>query len=201
MKFSTIAIISTFASVATAAAFDKRQETLDIKSAAATNLNLNLVTSDVSMKVGLANSVLATVSRDIDPVTVDFLPVDSEYMGYENTDDTKFGGFCAHFENFFLTHQGHIRNTETQQALTASSPGVALGQTVYFSTSSTSDNSSQLLQFWQMDVESMEVKFLGKPKDGNYGEGPLTPQSQNEGDNLAIALNKDTDAKLVLEQK
>ncbi|TIB67688.1 hypothetical protein E3P77_01405 [Wallemia ichthyophaga] len=186
MKFSTIAIISTFASVATAAEFDKRQETLDIKSAAAINLNLNLVTSDVSMKVGLANSVLATVSRDIDPVTVDFLPVDSEYMGYENTDDTKFG---------------HIRNTETQQALTASSPGVALGQTVYFSTSSTSDNSSQLLQFWQMDVESMEVKFLGKPKDGNYGEGPLTPQSQNEGDNLAIALNKDTDAKLVLEQK
>ena len=179
MKFSIIAAIS---AVASAAPILRRDVgTLTFQDAAASDKKINLVTADASIPVGLNNGVL---TAEQEPITVDFLPADSQFMKYTNSDDTKYG---------------HIVNTADQQALTVDSPGAAQGQTIYLSESSISEDSSQMLQYWELDVASQEVKFLGAPQGANFGSGPFTPESQNEGNGLEIALNTDTAAKFVLQ--
>lgn len=92
MKFSVIAMIS---AVASAAPILRRDVgTLTFQDAAASAKSINLVTPDASIPVGLRNDVLAA---EQDPITVDFLPADSQFMKYENSDDTKYGGLIELF--------------------------------------------------------------------------------------------------------
>ncbi|EOR01488.1 hypothetical protein E3P92_00483 [Wallemia ichthyophaga] len=181
MKFSALTTIATAITAATAAPVKRVVGTVSFTDAIS-NMKLNLVTNDASIPVGLSNGVL---TADQDPITVDFLLGDSQFMNFENTDNTKFG---------------HIVNSGTQQALTVNSPGAAQGQNIYFSESSISDDSSQMLQYWELNAD-MQVRFLGAPKGAEFGQGPFTPESQNEGDGLAIALNTNTAASFVLEQQ
>ncbi|TIB13259.1 hypothetical protein E3P89_01330 [Wallemia ichthyophaga] len=187
-KANIPALREEFPAIAAAAAVKRQQEvgSIEIQDAVASNMTMNLVTSDdTSIPIGLNNGVLTTGQ---DPITVNFLPVNSQYMEYDNDNDDN--------EKF-----GHLVNSETQESMTVQSPGVSLGQNVYLMESMTADNSSQMLQFWKLNTESMEVEFLGRPDDADFGEGPLTPQSQNEGDGNAIGLYEDTDAVFVLQEQ
>ncbi|EIM22938.1 hypothetical protein E3Q22_00540 [Wallemia mellicola] len=178
MKFSAIAML---AAVASAAPILKRDVPIvSFEDAVASNKNINLVTSDATLPIGWNNDVLTT---DQEPITVNFIPASSTFMKYTSDDNTKYG---------------HIVDTATDLHLTVSSPGKASGQTIYSSEGSSSDDSGQMLQFWALDVNSQQVRFLGAPQGADFGEGPFYPESQNEGNGLEVVLTTDQVANLVL---
>lgn len=89
MKFSALTTIATAITAATAAPVKRVVGTVSFTDAIS-NMKLNLVTNDASIPVGLSNGVL---TADQDPITVDFLLGDSQFMNFENTDNTKFGRY------------------------------------------------------------------------------------------------------------
>lgn len=103
MYFSLSSIASVTA-IAAAAAVKRQQEvgSIEIQDAVASNMTMNLVTSDdTSIPIGLNNGVLTTGQ---DPITVNFLPVNSQYMEYDNDNDDneKFGGWYV-FVNLIIS--------------------------------------------------------------------------------------------------
>lgn len=105
-------------------------------------------------------------------------------MGYQSDDNTKYG---------------HIAYGDKH--LTVNSPGKADGQNIQLSDQvSTSDDSSQMLQYWSLDVNEKTVKFLGAPKDAPFETtGPFYPKSIEGDSETPITLTSQTGGQLKLE--